>query len=53
VVATLVETVRIGTRIQVERDCDPAMLGDAVHACLAGFFWRTFPFSQTWEAVHV
>jgi ATP-dependent helicase/nuclease subunit A len=37
VIATVVETVRIGTRIQVERACDPATLGDAVHACLAAY----------------
>ena len=37
VVATVAETVAIGTRIKVDRDCDPAMLGDAVHACLASY----------------
>jgi ATP-dependent exoDNAse (exonuclease V) beta subunit len=37
IVATIVETVTIGTRIKVDRDCDPAALGDAVHACLAAY----------------
>jgi ATP-dependent helicase/nuclease subunit A len=35
VIGTVEETAVVGTRIQVDRDCDPAMLGDAVHACLA------------------
>ena len=48
VVAAVVETVRIGTRIQVERACDPAMLGDAVHACLAAYLSSDdVPFSET------
>jgi ATP-dependent helicase/nuclease subunit A len=37
VIATLEETVAIGTRIEVDRDCDAAMLGDAVHTCLAAY----------------
>jgi ATP-dependent helicase/nuclease subunit A len=35
--ATIVETVHIGTRIEVARDSDLAALGDAVHACLAAY----------------
>jgi ATP-dependent exoDNAse (exonuclease V) beta subunit len=37
IIATVAETVRIGTRIEVLRDCDPARLGEAVHACLAAY----------------
>jgi ATP-dependent exoDNAse (exonuclease V) beta subunit len=37
VAGTLVETVAIGARIKVDRECDPTMLGDAVHACLAAY----------------
>jgi ATP-dependent helicase/nuclease subunit A len=48
VIATVVETVRIGTRIQVERDCDPASLGDAVHACMAAYLSSDdVPFGET------
>jgi ATP-dependent helicase/nuclease subunit A len=48
VIATVIETVRIGTRIQVERDCDPAMLGDAVHACMAAYLSSDdFTFTET------
>jgi hypothetical protein len=34
VIGTVEEAAVVGTRIQVDRDCDPAMLGDAVHACV-------------------
>jgi hypothetical protein len=37
VAATVIETVRIGTRIKIDRDVDPAALGEAVHACLAAY----------------
>lgn len=33
--ASVIETVRIGTRIAVDRHADPATIGNAVHACLA------------------
>jgi ATP-dependent exoDNAse (exonuclease V) beta subunit len=31
------ETVQLGARITVDRNADPALLGTAVHACLAAF----------------
>jgi ATP-dependent exoDNAse (exonuclease V) beta subunit len=37
VVAKVVENVAVGTRVKVDRDCDPARLGDAIHACLAAY----------------
>src|SRR6266700_7365951 len=39
---------RIGTRIQVERGCDPTLHGDAGHACLAAYLSSDdFTFSET------
>jgi len=33
--ARVAETVRLGSRIVVNRNLDPAAVGEAVHACLA------------------
>jgi ATP-dependent helicase/nuclease subunit A len=35
--ASVVDSVQIGTRIAVDRNPDPAALGEAVHACLAAY----------------
>jgi ATP-dependent exoDNAse (exonuclease V) beta subunit len=50
VAGTLVETVAIGTRIKVHRNCDPALLGDAVHACLAAYLISE---KETFDATRV